>query len=204
MTQKDEMRRRVLAIRRAIIGDELAAASDAIWARLQRLEEWSSARTIHTYIGALGGEVRTSRPIEWCLGNDRTVLVPLVDVRRHEMSAVRLSNMDCLRETDYGTMEPSSGEAADVAGEAVTLATVDLIIVPGVAFDRRGNRLGMGGGYYDRLLRYDQMLQSCVAPSVALAHSCQIVDAVPVDESDEPVDIIVTPDEVIRVDDVAT
>ena len=71
---------------------------------------------------------------------------------------------------------------------------VDLVIVPGVAFDMRGGRLGFGGGYYDRLLR--ALPDDCAR--VALAYEVQLADEVPTDAHDERVGIIVTPAGVVR------
>jgi 5-formyltetrahydrofolate cyclo-ligase len=72
------------------------------------------------------------------------------------------------------------------ACERVGPEAVDLVIVPGVAFDVRSGRLGYGGGFYDRFLA------SCRAPRIAVAFSMQIVDGVPCDEHDLPVDVVVT------------
>jgi 5-formyltetrahydrofolate cyclo-ligase len=83
-------------------------------------------------------------------------------------------------------MEPAG---ADV----VTVEDVDVVIVPGVAFDRRGGRVGYGGGFYDRLFS-----RAPAVPTVAVAFAVQLVDEVPEGRSDRRVDAIVTEDEVIR------
>jgi 5-formyltetrahydrofolate cyclo-ligase len=71
---------------------------------------------------------------------------------------------------------------------------LDLVVVPGVAFDPQGNRLGWGAGYYDRLLAQVR----ADAPIVALAFECQIVPAIPPESHDVPVDVIVTEQRIIR------
>ena len=78
--------------------------------------------------------------------------------------------------------------------EPVDPQEVDLVLVPGVAFDRQGNRLGYGGGYYDRFL------QQCAAPRVALAFATQLVDHVPTEPHDLRVHAVVTDEEVIRIE----
>ena len=159
-------------------------SSRRIFARLQTLPEWQNARTAHLYVGALPGEVRTLPIIRWCWEEGRTVIVPVAGndrVMRHSL----LSPATSLTRTRWGGLEPRDAEPADPLA-------ADVVIVPGVAFDRAGNRLGMGGGFYDRFL------STVTVPKIALAHTFQIVQAIPVDGHDRRVDIIVTPDEVIR------
>jgi 5-formyltetrahydrofolate cyclo-ligase len=69
---------------------------------------------------------------------------------------------------------------------------VDLVVVPGVAFDRKGRRLGYGGGFYDGFL------STCGAPRIAIAFGVQVVDSVPCDECDLPVGVVITEDEIIE------
>jgi 5-formyltetrahydrofolate cyclo-ligase len=140
---------------------------------------------VHLFIGALPGEVQTLPIIRWCWSDGRQVIVPVVGADR-VMGHLFLTPETALARTRWGGLEPEGGEPADPVA-------VDVVLVPGVAFDRSGNRLGMGGGYYDRFLA------GISAPKIALAHAFQIVEAVPVDERDQRVDAIVTPDEVVRV-----
>ena len=164
---------------------ETASSSDAILQSLLTLPEVISAQVVHTYVSALPGEADTLRFIEWCLATDRVVLVPVADMATGRMVSVRSVSLDDLRPTSWGGLEPRTGEHVDDA-------TADVIIVPGVGFDRQCNRLGMGGGFYDRLLAVRK------APAIGLAHPWQMVDAVPVEAHDEPVDVVVTPDGVFR------
>jgi 5-formyltetrahydrofolate cyclo-ligase len=90
-------------------------------------------------------------------------------------------------ETSFGAMEPIGGRLLDPA-------ELDLVIVPGVAFDRSGNRVGYGAGYYDRFLRRTRP----GVPAVAVAFAVQVVPEVPAGGTDRRVDAIVTETEVIR------
>ena len=90
-------------------------------------------------------------------------------------------------ETSFGAMEPADGRVLDPS-------EVDLVIVPGVAFDRSGNRLGFGAGYYDRFL--PRTAEG--TPAVAIAFALQVVPEVPTGAMDRRVDAIVTEAEVIR------
>ena len=92
-----------------------------------------------------------------------------------------------MTETSFGAMEPAGGRVLDVA-------ELDLVVVPGVAFDRSCDRVGYGGGYYDRLLekRRDG------AAAIAIAFALQIVDRVPIGAIDRRIDGVVTETETIR------
>jgi len=181
---KQALRRRMLAARSQVSPETVASASAAVWRRLRELPLLQRARTIHTYVGALPGEIRTDHLVAWCLERRCTVIVPAVDVRTRTMRHVVLEALDALSPTAWGGMEPVGGAPADPA-------RADVIIVPGVAFDRSGHRLGMGGGFYDRLLAVAKV------PAIGLAHAWQIVDAVPTGPGDAAVSLIVTPEEIV-------
>jgi len=181
---KKELRAEMKARRTAFSEADCNESSRTIFERLLTLPEWQSARTAHLYIGALPGEVGTLSIIRWCWDDGRNVIVPVAGNDR-VMRHLLLTPATSLARTRWGGLEPRDAEPADPL-------TADVVIVPGVAFDRAGNRLGMGGGFYDRFL------STVTVPKIALAHTFQIVQAIPVDGHDQRVDIIVTPDEVIR------
>jgi len=183
-TAKKALRVSLKALREAFSEAECEESSHRIFTLLLTLPEWQNARTVHIYIGALPGEVRTLPIIRWCWDEGRNVIVPVVG-KDGDMGHVFLAPATALATTRWGGLEPRDAEPADPL-------TADVVIVPGVAFDRSGNRLGMGGGFYDRFL------STVTTPKIALAHAFQIVDAVPVNSHDRRVDLIVTPDEVIR------
>jgi 5-formyltetrahydrofolate cyclo-ligase len=164
---------------------DCADSSRQISATLQTLPVWRNARTVHTYIGALPGEVLTLPLIRQCWAEGRSVIVPVAGencAMRHQL----LTPKTALARTRWGGLEPVGGAEADPL-------TADVVLVPGVAFDRMGNRLGMGGGFYDCFLA------ALATPTIALAHAFQIVDTVPVGPSDRRVHYVVTPKEVIQV-----
>jgi len=112
----------------------------------------------------------------------KTVVVPRPRWRRRELVPVRIRSLtDGLCRGPYGIREPADGEPFE-PGE------IDLIVVPALAYDRRGNRLGRGGGFYDRFLsREDVRALTC-----GLAFTEQLVDAAPVHETDRHVDMLAT------------
>ena len=182
--QKRALRSEMRARRASVTDEELRRASLLVWERLRDLEDFRTACVVHSYIGALPGEMRTELPIRWLIEHGRSVLVPRADIGAGTMSHVRLADWSLLSATRWGGVEPTEGDECGVE-------EIGLVLVPGVAFDRKGRRLGMGGGFYDRFL------VEVSAPKIALAHDFQVVEQVPAEDSDVPVDVIVTPDEVI-------
>ena len=184
--KKAAIRRRLMAERRALEPSDRDAWTEAIAARLERLAAWRDARVVHAYVGAIEGEVATREIVRRALAAGRRVVCPRVawDPPRLESYAIR--SLDELVEGRRGRWEPDPAHA-----EPVPDAALGLVVVPGLAFDRRGWRVGFGAGLYDRFLsRVD-------APTVALAFSLQILDRLPVEPHDVPVDWIVTEGETI-------
>jgi 5-formyltetrahydrofolate cyclo-ligase len=181
---KQSLRKQIRTVRAQLPAETNAEASHLIWKRLSQLDIWLSARTIHTYIGSLPGEVMTNELITWCISRDVHVIVPEVVISTRTTRHVPLRSLDDLQSTPWGGREPNSTVEVDPL-------EADIVIVPGVAFDRNCNRLGMGGGFYD------EFLSTITAPKIGLAHNVQIVDAVPMTAQDQPVDYVITPNEII-------
>jgi 5-formyltetrahydrofolate cyclo-ligase len=181
---KRALRREVLAARDALSLDDRAARSGAIVERLLALPEAVDARTVMVF-WSFGSEVDTAPLISWLLDDGRTVALPRTE--GPEIVPVTYQRGDAVRSTGYGAMEPPFGRVLGAE-------ELDLVVVPGVAFDGRGNRIGYGRGFYDRLLSRRRP----GVPAVAIAFGMQVVDAVPSGGADRRVDAIVTENEVIR------
>ncbi len=164
--------------------------SRAIVAALVELPEYRQAETPVLYVD-VRDEVRTQPLIAARLAADAPVIVPFC-----QDDELRLCRIDTLAELGlgaFGILEPVVS-LQQSASRRIAPADADLIVVPGVAFDRRGHRLGHGFGYYDRLLA-----RVCDSASlVALAYDCQVFDNVPHDPHDVAVDIVVTETTVYR------
>jgi 5-formyltetrahydrofolate cyclo-ligase len=145
-------------------------------------------KTIMLYMD-FRNEVRTIPLIQELL-KDHTLVLPKVDMTSHTMSLHLIKNLDDLVLSDYGILEPSNQATVEAKD-------LDLILAPGVAFDRNGYRLGYGGGFYDRLL---ESKNKCTMV-VALAFDCQITDEVPREAHDFQMDAIVTESEVMIFND---
>ena len=151
---------------------------------LVALPEYQAARTVLYYVDARS-EVRTRHYLPEALESDRRIAVPYCVAS--ELELFHLQNMDELARGQFGILEPKA-DLRSLATKRVEIRTVDLIVVPGIAFDRRGGRLGHGFGYYDKLLRQARG-DTCL---VGLAFECQLVEEVPMAEHDVFLDRIVT------------
>ena len=179
---KREIRAQGLANRRRQQGKDLL--SRRICGKLATLPEYQNAATVAFYVD-FRCEVRTRPflPSAWEQG--KRVVVPYCAGDRLELYWVE--GLDELAPGAYGILEPPE-ELRRRDERKVDVAQVDLIVVPGVAFDRHGGRVGHGKGYYDRLLRQARPH----TPRVALAFQCQLFPQVPMMTHDVYVDKVIT------------
>lgn len=186
-TAKRTVRDRVLRARDRLSSRERTEFDDAILVRLIDLPEVRSASTIMTYV-TFRSEVETRGLIDWALAEGKTVAVPRIHGPR-DMEAFCLCEPE--RDLVCGTWdipEPCDGL------ESCSPQAIDVIVIPGVAFAVDGGRIGYGGGFYDT---YMHALRPEV-PRIALAFELQIVNTLPREAHDLPVDAIVTERRVIR------
>ncbi|HUQ68245.1 MAG TPA: 5-formyltetrahydrofolate cyclo-ligase [Planctomycetaceae bacterium] len=161
--------------------DEL---SREIVARFMALPEYQSAKTVLFYLD-VRSEVRTRHSLADALAGGKKIVVPYcVD---GELELFHLEQMDELSIGMYKILEPKP-ELRTVAAKQVDVAELDLIMVPGVAFDRRGGRTGHGKGYYDKLLEHARP----DTPLVALAFECQMFEEIPMQHHDVFMDAVIT------------
>lgn len=173
MPSKDEIRRTVAAQKHLRSREVLRLMSEEITSRLESHALFRAAQTVLLY-RSLPGEVSTA-PLLRC-HNEKRILLPAVVGPVLEL---RIYNgEDSLRRGASGVFEPEGAAFTDYG-------RIGLAVIPGIAFDRRGNRLGRGGGYYDRLLAE---LKKTGIPTVGLCFCFQKFDAIPVEAHDIPVD----------------
>lgn len=185
---KHEIRRRVCQQRDSLGPAEITRKSALIGQKLRLLPAYRRARKVMFFL-SFRSEVDTRRMVEESMARGMQVLVPrAVPASRELIPSLLLDWERDLAPGAYGIPEPRP-EALRPAqpGE------IDLLVVPGVAFDLKGNRLGYGGGYYDRFIR--TLKPECLL--VAPAFELQLLPAVPVEAWDRPVDWIVTEARVI-------
>ncbi len=184
---KKELRKKYLDIRSAIPTDVHAKKSQQIFDSLQTTEAYRSAKTVMIFLD-FRGEVLTRPIINALLDAGKTVALPVVNFDTMELILVRIDSLDNLVECKYGIMEPVVTEDNTMEPDEF-----DLILAPGAVFDPRGYRIGYGGGFYDK------MLSKLTTPTqvIGLAFSEQMIDEVPHESFDQPLDAIVTDEGVI-------
>lgn len=178
---KQRLRRDMLGKRRSLSAKAIEKGSEAIAAYFCAWPLYQTAQVVMLYL-AMPDEPQTAALIEDAWRCGKTVAVPLMGAAYGHMEAARLDGWDALTTGRLGLAMPDPARAV-----LLDPAAIDLIVVPGVAFDTNGGRLGMGAGYYDRFLT-----RAGRACRMGLGWSCQVVDAVPADEHDEILDYLLT------------
>lgn len=182
MTEKTRLRRESLARREA--EPDRAGKSVRIIDRVRALPEYAAARILSAFVG-VGSEVTTLPLLEAALAAGKQVAVPWVD--GDDLHLFALSGLDDLAPAPFGLLEPRL-DRRHSAARVVKPSDVDLFVVPGLAFDRAGGRLGHGRGYYDRLLSR----AAGRASFSAVAFECQLIPEVPMSANDVRVHRVVT------------
>lgn len=176
---KKELRRIFLKTRSELAAEDIIEKSAKIMSRLFSLSEFRGAKTIMFYVDAKN-EVKTRDAITRALSEGKRVVVPKVK-KGYGLLAIEIKSLDELSPGTFGILEP--------AGEkGISPEEIDLVVVPGVAFDKRGNRMGYGAGYYDSFL---PKLRPEVK-KVAVAFEIQVTDSLPAEEHDVKMDMIIT------------
>jgi 5-formyltetrahydrofolate cyclo-ligase len=162
--------------------DEL---SREICARFMALPEYQRARTVMFYVD-VRTEVRTRQDLATALTHGKTIVVPWCN-DQGELELFRLESMEDLALGMYKILEPKT-ELRNLPERQVDVKSLDIVMVPGVAFTRAGARMGHGKGYYDKLLEHARP----DAPLVALAFECQLFPEIPTQSHDVFMDKIIT------------
>ncbi len=184
---KEEIRKEILQKRKSLTNSEYHDKCRRINTRLCGLPHYISAGVIHLYISSLSGEVDTFPILHDVWKRSKRVVVPCCRLNDRRLIHSELHSTDKLVKNPVGIFEPVPDYERPVDS-----SVCDLVIVPGLAFDRLGGRIGFGGGYYDRFLT------NVTAPTIALAFAFQIYDTVPLQDHDQRVNLIVTEDELIE------
>ena len=163
---------------------EKDVVSTKIVDRFMELPEYQSAKTVMFYVD-VRDEVRTRQALPSALASGKRIVVPYC--LDGELELFWLENMEELELGMYRILEPRN-ELRTVASKHLQPTDLDLVMVPGVAFDRNGGRTGHGKGYYDKLLQHARL----DAPLIALAFECQMFEKIPAESHDIYMDRIVT------------
>ncbi len=188
---KQNLRISTVKKRKSLKNQQLIEMSEEIKNSIFSMNEFKNASKILFYV-SYNNEVNTHEMIKECLSSKKTVIVPKTYVEKKELILSELSEWNHLEIGAYNILEPKNEYIKEVSIESI-----DLFIIPGVAFDLNGNRIGHGKGYYDKLLRKKQN-----APFIALAFEIQIVENIPAEIHDIKMDKIVTEKRIINCKDI--
>lgn len=180
MDRKKEIRAKILKMRQALPKEAVREKSLRIMRRIEETETFKNADNLLAYID-FRGEVATGTLIEkaWELG--KKVYVPRVAGK--EMEFYQIHSFEDLEKGAYGILEPKKECPVYEAGEGQTT----LAILPGSVFDEKKNRVGYGGGFYDRY--FEKRKDIC---RIAAAYEMQIVEEIETEEFDLPADYVTT------------
>lgn len=189
MENKNDIRKRILRIRNTMSSQEVNYKSNIIINKLTALDVYNNSKTIFVYM-SFGNEVKTLEFIKQMLVSNKRVVVSYTDSKNTVLILSEIKNLeeDLIR-NKFGYLEPVFEKIRKVEPEEI-----DLIIAPGVVYDKSLNRIGYGKGYYDRILakkRKDTKV-------VAIAYEFQVLDQVPTEDHDIKMDLIVTEENIYK------
>lgn len=178
---KKLLRKEMMNKRNSILEEEKKERDICILNKLLKTSEYKNSKVIFIYIG-YSSEINTSNFIKKFLKDNKVVCVPRTNYEGKYMEAVVINSLENLSKDKYGILEP------DKDLNPIDIDNIDLVILPGLAFDNKGGRLGYGGGYYDKYL--SNMSDDVV--KIALCYDFQVVDNVPMEEHDICADLLIT------------
>lgn len=184
---KNKLRKKLIEIRKNIPRNEVLEKSNRIKNRLYKMEEFKLASTILFYV-SYDNEVYTHDMIKERMSIGKKIIVPFSDKKNRCLILSELNNWNDLEPGSYGILEPRKHNI-----EEISIDKINLIIVPGVGFDEQCRRIGHGKGYYDNLLRNSKNAQH-----IGLAFEFQIVEKIPIEKHDLPVNKIITEKRIIE------
>lgn len=173
---KQELRKTIRARKRAMTPEEIQTRSGALCRKFLETDAYRQAKTIYGYL-PYNQEVRTWAILEQALADGKKVAVP--KVYGEEMRFLYLEDLTQVEKGYSGIPEP-------IADEPVAEDETALVLMPGLAFDPQGHRIGYGGGFYDKFLSREPN-----HPTVALCYEFQMVEHLETEEFDIPVDVVI-------------
>ena len=180
---KNQLRDDILEKRNSLPKEEVTSKSRNIEERLFNLDPYKKSRTVMLFV-SFNNEVYTHDMIKKSFGK-KNVVIPKVMQQEIEPSVI-IDFDSLIPAGKFGILEP-------IEIMKIAYKNIDLVLVPGIAFDSGGHRIGYGFGYYDKFLK-----KVPKAVKVGLAFDFQIVDRIPAEEHDVPVDFIITEKRVIE------
>ncbi|MBC2694071.1 MAG: 5-formyltetrahydrofolate cyclo-ligase [Desulfobacteraceae bacterium] len=186
--KKQEIRNNIAKILEDISDKEIAKKTKQVEDNLFEFANFLEAKIVLLYVNKKI-EVTSRNIIKKCFDFNKIVILPAFNIKTYEMKLMKVDDLDNnLITGPRGILEPNINRC-----KIVPVDCIDLAIIPGVAFDEKGGRIGTGEGYYDRFIPK----LSITTRKVALALEHQIIQQVPVESHDKHVDIIITDERII-------
>ena len=183
--EKDRIRDKYKEIRNSIPSGTQVLKSVAIWKYFFELEEYKKAKTVMIY-SDIKSEVKTNVFAERIISDGKRMVFPVTDTKSGELHPYEITDTAQLKVQSYGIMEPSLKLIDEGIVKPVLKDEIDIVMIPGIVFDIFGDRIGYGGGYYDRFLKDFKGLKVGVAYSECVCYS------LPSEENDVRVDMLIT------------
>ncbi len=187
MQSKHEWRTNMKVKLKEISADKKILLDEQIRERLYTYEPFKKAETIGLTV-AMKGEINTKKIIEKAWTDGKRVAVPKCNPKTKQMTFRYLTEWDHLESVYFGLEEPRPDKTV-----VCTPEEINLLLVPGLIFDLNGFRIGFGGGFYDRYLQHYSN------STVSLAYQFQVVEKVPTESFDVPVEAIITNEQLVNV-----
>lgn len=178
---KSQLREKIGNLRELLSEEEKVKQDEVIYKKLIESDFYINSKVVFIYV-SFGKEVDTLRIINKLLEDGKVVCVPKVISKNEGMRAIRINSLNQLKVGYFGVLEP-------IVEDEINPENIDLCVLPGLAFDNQGGRLGYGGGFYDRFL----CKVSEEAKLIAVAYNFQILDNVPMEPYDFRIQGIITP-----------
>lgn len=184
MKSKQKLRKQMLQYRKSLSKKAVARASARVCQKLIQLDEYRQAKTILFYM-AVRNEIDVLQAIWQAWQDGKSVVLPRV--KGSMIECILVEQLAQLQKGTFGILEPKNGKNVDPQ-------QLDLVIVPGVAFDVQGYRLGYGGGYYDRLFSQYPSLKR-----IGVLEHGQLVTTVYPEAHDQKMDVLITSEQIFRI-----
>lgn len=177
---KNDIRKKILNIRNNVDEYEKQIMDNKIFANVINSNEYKNSANIFLFV-SYNSEVDTHKIINYSLKHDKRVFLPKVISRKAGMETIEIKSFSDLEKSKYGILEPSGENYASPED-------IDVVFAPGLAFDKKGGRLGYGAGFYDRYLT---LLKKSTS-KIGVCYSFQVIENVPMEEYDIKMDGIIT------------
>ena len=174
---KKSLRKKIKTILLKMASEEKKHKDKQIHNQIRKMPKFLESKIIFAYV-SMSMEVDTKKIIQFALKNRKKVFVPRVNLKKKKMDIIQINSLKELRKGTYNILEP--------CGRKCGRNKFDIILIPGLGFDKKNNRLGRGGGYFDKFLRNAKGLK------IGLCYKEQLFKHVPITQHDIKMDVIIS------------